>query len=112
MIREDRRRFDRRKLDRIVGTLQSPRDVKVRDLSLAGMRIETSCPVQAGQIHVVELRHGEHEIHVTVEVKWVHDTGTGEEGQPLFSAGVGFVEVHREAGSAGIWEWILPESDA
>jgi hypothetical protein len=112
--RTELRRFPRRAVTGIEGTLRSPGDVKVIDLSVIGLAAELSTEVKTGDHCFLELRHGRDRAMVETVVKWkslprlVRDPGR----PPLaFRAGMAFVDIDRD-GSGGIWSCILPEAEA
>lgn len=110
----DLRRFPRRAVSGIQGTLRSPGDVKVLDLSLIGLAAELSADVKPGDHCFLELRHGRSRAMVETVVKWRSlPRIVREPGWPplTFRAGMAFVDIDRD-GPEGIWSCILPEAEA
>ena len=105
----DRRRHLRASITEISGTLHSPGDVEVLDLSLSGMAIEAAAELEAGDHCFLELRHQGHSVSMEVEVRWasvlrmerVRDTFL-----PVFRAGVAFLEILPDR-EGGLFEWLV-----
>ena len=69
-VPSDRRRYPRRTIPGIRGTLRSPGDVEVLDISLTGLAAEVAGEVTAGEHCFLELRHERSVAMVEAEVKW------------------------------------------
>jgi hypothetical protein len=110
----DRRRYPRRKVPGIVGTLRSPDDVRVLDLSVTGLSAELADEVRPGQHCYLELRYGGSRATVETVVKWSKLPRIQRDASrpPLaFVAGMAFVDIARDS-TDGLWGCILPESEA
>lgn len=97
----------------IHGSLKRSGDLTLLDLSRTGISFETSNPITVGQHYYLELRYGEAKVSLEVLVKWCALRGRlrdddGDE-QPIYQAGAGFVDVHRDA-PGGIWEALRAET--
>ena len=105
----ERRRVGRRPIRGVEATLRTPGDVKVIDVGVFGMAIETAADLPPGSKLFLELRHGSHKASVEVQVRWrsvsqvVRTRGTLV---PLSRAGVEFSEIYRDR-AGGIWDFIL-----
>ena len=105
----ERRRVGRRAIRGVEATLRTPGDVKVIDVGVFGLSIETAADLAPGSRVFLELRHGGHRASVEVDVRWrsvsqvVRSRGTLI---PLSRAGVQFSEIYRDR-SGGIWDFIL-----
>ncbi len=114
----DRRRYPRRAIPGIEGTLRSPGDVRILELSLTGLSAEVSSEIQPGEHCFLELRHHHDTKHdsamVEAIVKWTAVRGVEREANrlvPRFCAGMAFVDIDRD-GTGGIWDCILTEAEA
>lgn len=108
---DDARRFPRHVIEGIEGSLRSPGDVEVCDLSLAGMSIETANELVPGESYFLELRHRGKVVSLEVRVKWVEHLladGGPNEARQVYRGGVSFVDVYRDT-EGGIWDWIFPD---
>ncbi|MDX1630688.1 MAG: PilZ domain-containing protein [Thermoanaerobaculia bacterium] len=111
---EDRRRFRRARIPGIRATHRTLDDVKVLDLSLAGMAVEAPGEFEQGDRCFFELRRGDHTVNVEAEVRWAsaYRVERTEGGLDLvFRLGVSFVDIFKED-SGGIWDWLLVDPDA
>jgi hypothetical protein len=103
-VHDDRRRSTRIELlDRLHGHSVSP-DVPVRvvDLSLGGMAIETSTPLRAGAVHVFRLTLGDDS---TTELAGcvMHCRNMAPAGAaPVFMTGIQFVDTDAEDAAGGL----------
>lgn len=106
MNRSERRRYGRFPVSGIHGSLQTPGDLTLLDVSRNGISFETANPITVGNHYFVELRYGDARVNLEVAIKWCAARGSmrDEAGQdvPLFQAGAGFVDVHRDA-PGGLW---------
>ncbi len=105
MKRRERRRHGRFPVSGIFGSLNAPGDLKLLDLSRTGISFETSNLITVGQSYFLELRYGDAKVNLEVLIRWCAQRGGGSEderGRPLFHAGGGFVDVHRDA-PGGLW---------
>ena len=90
----------------------SPGDVQVLDVSLTGLALESPKPLAPGEHCFLELRHDHHTVSVEAEVRWAYAyriDKTDDSLQPVFRAGVSFVDIVRED-AGGIWDWLLVEA--
>lgn len=105
----DRRRHLRANISEISGTLHSPGDVEVLDLSLSGMAIEAATELEKGDRCFLELRHHGHSVSLEVEVRWasvLRVERLRDTFMPVFRAGVAFLEVLPDR-EAGLFEWLV-----
>src|SRR5262245_10969765 len=105
------RRYPRRAISGISGTLPSPGDVEVLDVSVTGIAAEISGEVKTGDHCFLELRHGRDRAMVEAVVKWSSVRRVEREPDRLvlkFRAGMAFVDIDRD-GAGGIWQCILTE---
>ena len=96
----------------IEGTLRSPGDVRVVDLSVTGLSAELAREVKPGDHCFLELRHGRSRAMVEAVVKWSALPHIQREvGRPplAFLTGMAFVDIEHD-GTDPIWECILPEA--
>lgn len=108
---DDRRRFQRARIPGIHGSQNLPGDIRVLDLSLGGMAMETRAELEPGQRCFLELRHENHTVSVEAEVRWSSAFRVEREPdalRPVFRVGVSFVDIVRD-GPGGIWDWLLVE---
>lgn len=99
MRRTGRRRSRRFDVLDVEGSFVVRVDVKVINLSVAGMAIETHNTLIVGRCYEFRVVQGEQHIDVGGRVMWcVLDSNQrrGEELEPVFRAGVQFEEVHDE----------------
>ncbi|MFN7940980.1 MAG: PilZ domain-containing protein [Thermoanaerobaculia bacterium] len=111
--RGDRRRHPRRQIAGIQGTLRSPGDLTVLDISLTGLSAEAAGEIDPGQHCFLELVHQRHRVHIEAIVRWTSVTRVERRSDrfvPVFRAGLSFVDTDRDD-SGGIWDWILTESE-
>ncbi len=106
MKRTERRRHGRFPVSGIHGSLRTAGDLTLLDISRTGISFETVNPITVGQNYFLELRYGDARVSLEVLVKWCAQRGTlrdddGAEA-PLYQAGAGFVDVHRDA-PGGLW---------
>jgi hypothetical protein len=109
----DRRRHPRRQIAGIQGTLRSPGDLTVLDISLTGLSAEAAAEIDPGQHCFLELVHQRHRVHIEAVVRWASVTRVERKSDrfvPVFRAGLSFVDTDRDD-SGGIWDWILTESE-
>ncbi len=106
MRRRERRRHGRFPVSGIYGSLQTPGDLKLLDLSRSGISFETANLMTVGRNYFIELRYGKAMVNLEVVVKWCAQRGSSRDAEghevPVFQAGGGFVDVHRDA-PGGIW---------
>ena len=106
---QNRRRHLRANITEISGTLNSPGDVEVLDLSLSGMAIEAAAELEEGDRCFLELRHQGHSVSLEVEVRWssvLRVERTRNAFVPVFRAGVAFLEVLPD-NNGGLFEWLV-----
>ena len=95
----------------IEGTLRSPGDVRVVELSVTGLSAELAREVKPGDHCFLELRHGRSRAMVETVVKWsALPRIQREAGRPplAFLTGMAFVDIDHD-GTDPLWECILPE---
>jgi hypothetical protein len=106
MNRSERRRYGRFPVSGIHGSLQTAGDLTLLDLSRTGISFETTNSITVGEHYFIELRYGDASVNLEVLVKWCALRALpGEDGEselPLYHAGGGFVDVHRDA-PGGLW---------
>jgi hypothetical protein len=110
----ERRRVERRSIPGIEATCRSPGDVRVIDVSLYGMSIETAGDLEVGRSLCLEVRHGKHRANVEVAVRWQSACRVERARNallPVWRAGVEFVDVYRES-NGGIWDWVMVPGSA
>jgi hypothetical protein len=81
----------------VVGSLVVRAEVRVVDLSVAGMAVETTQPMTAGQLCVVAVARDGQRLDLSGRVVWCEldpDRGGGEGLDRVFRAGLRFEEVH------------------
>ena len=109
MSTREQRRHTRFPVRGIFGSLRSPMDVRVRDLSRAGIGFETPEHLLAGQRCYMELRRRAGAASVEVEVRWTKTVeAAGDRPARSFRVGASFVEVVRDRAS-GFWAGIRPD---
>ena len=106
MKRPERRRYGRFPVSGIYGSLRTAGDLMLLDLSRTGISFETANPITVGEHYYLELRYGDASVSLEVVVKWCAQRGgvrdAGGVVMPLYQAGAGFVDVHRDA-PGGLW---------
>jgi hypothetical protein len=101
------RRCQRHCVPGISGTLGSPGDVQVLDLSLFGMAFESPRPLRVGERCFLELRHDRHAVSVEVAIRWcATPADRGPSQRTPFRIGACFVDILRDEMDSGIWRWI------
>jgi hypothetical protein len=114
---QERRRFHRVRIPSMVGTLRSPGDAEILDLSLAGVSFEAPGEIHPGDRCYLELHHDAGRASVEVEVRWASVRRVerlSNDLVPVFRAGGAFLEVQNDA-SDGILGWLMvdpPEAAA
>ncbi len=112
-MKSNRRRDPRLPVSGIFGSLRSPMDLKLLDLSRRGVRFETANKLTVGDGYFLELSYSGSNVNLEVVIKWCSqkDPGPQEDGEtePVFEAGASFVDIHRDV-PTGIWEGL--EADA
>ncbi len=90
----DKRRFPRFDVHDLDGSLQLAMDVRVQNLSVSGMAVETSARLTVGRSYRFKLRHRDRVLPVAGTVAWsfLHRTQRNAVGdvQPVYRAGVRF----------------------
>jgi hypothetical protein len=109
---ENRRRHARYPVQGAFGRLWAPMDVKLVNLSRAGMEFETTHELREGESYVIEVSHRDRLVSIEMHVRWCGRysslrTPAGEE-LPLYRAGASFVEVAPSRGG-GIWDALRPD---
>ncbi len=105
-MKRNRRRLSRLPVSGIFGSLRTPMDVELLDLSRRGVRFETANKLTVGEHYFLELSYSGSTVNLEVVVKWCSQKGADQDETPepaLFEAGASFVDVHRDA-PTGIWE--------
>ncbi len=105
----DRRRHHRARIEGLSGTLHSPGDVQVLDLSVAGVSFEAAEELAPGTRCYLELRHETFTASVEVEVRWAsvrRVERTRGTLKPVFRAGGAFRDVQRDR-PGGILDWLF-----
>lgn len=106
----ERRRFHRARIPGVSGTLNSPGDVEVLDLGLAGLSFEAAGELHPGDHCFLELQHDQSRASVEVEIRWASVRrverlrGTLK---PVFRAGGVFLDIQREKPGGSILDWLL-----
>jgi len=101
----------------MVGTLRSPGDAAILDLSLAGVSFEAPGELHPGDRCYLELQHDSGRASVEVEVRWASVRRVerlSNDLVPVFRAGGAFLDVQNDA-SDGILGWLMvdpPEAAA
>ena len=95
--RHERRRHRRYGVRGVRGTLVFPMRVKVLNMSLTGLAIETRTALEIGRRYDLKLSNRRETIEINVDVQWCHlvrteRTGTGDV-QPVYEAGLDFRHV-------------------
>jgi len=100
--RTGRRRNPRFDVLDVEGSFEVRVDVKVTNLSVAGMAIETHSTLIVGRGYAFRVAHGERNIDVSGRVMWcvLEPPRSGAERAPVFRAGVQFEDVHGRQASA------------
>jgi len=110
----ERRRHPRRTIPGVYGTLSSPGDVQVLEISVTGLSAELADEVRPGDHCFLELRHGTSRAVVETVVKW---TGLPRiERRPgyaplVFRTGMAFVDIDHD-GRDLLWGCLVSEIDA
>jgi hypothetical protein len=108
----DRRRAPRRAVPGVDGTLRSPGDVKILELSVTGLSAELGGELQPGDHCFLELRHRGSRATVEAIVKWsgLPRIERDPARPPLvFRAGMAFVDVEHD-GADLLWQCIVPDA--
>jgi hypothetical protein len=109
-----KRRAPRHRVPGIQGTLDSPGDVLVLDLSVHGIGFEAPRELHAGQSCFVELRHRGHVASMEVEIRWASAHRVERLRNtlvPVFRAGGAIKDLHRDS-KGGVWDLVLPQASA
>ncbi len=96
-IRQRKRRHHRYDVRGVRGTLVFPMQVKVLNMSLTGLAIESRKALEIGKKYDLKLHNGRETIDINVDVQWCHlvrteRTGTSEV-RPVYQAGLDFRHV-------------------
>lgn len=102
---ELRRGFERIPVDTLTGTLHTPGDIEVLDLSRTGMSFATAERLEQGADYDVELRHRGQPVTLEINVRWVRPAEPAGKEPPRFRVGAEFVSVLAKS-DTGIWDWI------
>lgn len=103
----DQRRYSRFPVQGIYGSLRTPRDVRVLNLSRSGVSFETTEKVSEGENCFLELRFHAEVASLEVKILWVMTReGDGSGGSasevPVYQAGGTFIDIHRDRAD-GFW---------
>jgi hypothetical protein len=101
----DTRRHTRYPVAGIYGSLRSPFDVRVINLSREGMALETAEPLQPGETQFVEVRHRGQNVSFEVSVRWCRRRGGDPDAasEALYHAGVSFLDMYPPR-PGGFWD--------
>jgi hypothetical protein len=103
-----RRREKRFPVAGIRGTLRTPQDVRVVNLSRRGISFETEQDVVPGDDYGLELRYRGRVVNLVANVRWCALRGPeAPDDSPVYRAGGPFLDV--EAGEGGLWESLVPD---
>lgn len=102
-----KRHFQRFPVEHIEGTLRTPGDLEILDLSQTGLAFETELPVEAESRSELELRYRNQGVRVSVVIRWARPERR-EEGRQIYRAGAEFLRVI-EKDDTGLWDFILAE---
>jgi hypothetical protein len=106
MKQSEQRRHTRFPVQGIFGSLRSPRDIRVVNLSRSGIAFETSEDLAVGESCFLELRHHTDAASIEILVEWSEPAGNPAAlRKPVFLVGARFVDVFRDTGG-GFWEAI------
>ena len=109
---ETRRRFARYPVQGAFGRLWAPMDVKLVNLSRAGVALETTHELRTGESYVVEVSHRDRLVSLELQVRWCgrHGSLSSPSGEdlPLYRIGASFVEIAPSHGG-GIWDALRPD---
>jgi len=93
----ERRRAPRFDVDDVTGSLTLALDVRVRNVSISGMAVETSAQLTVGHRYRFRLRYGETDLPLSGRVSWsfLASTRRNEEGEiePVYRAGIEFEDM-------------------
>lgn len=89
-------------MDTVTGTLRTPGDIEVLDLSRTGLAFATAERLEEGVDYEVELRHREQPMTATIIVRWIRDA---DDGGHRYRVGAEFVTVLSKS-DTGIWDWV------
>jgi len=103
---ELRRGYERIPVGTVTGTLHTPGDIEVLDLSRTGMAFATVERLDEGADYEIELRHREQPVKLVVSVRWVKKAETADGARAGYHVGAEFISVLQKT-STGIWDWIL-----
>lgn len=108
----EKRRHPRFPIGGFNGTLKTPGDVTVLNLSRRGIAFETPHRITPGERYYLELRFQEQAANMEVLIKWcsVREPEPGEDDDADFIswAGGSVLDVFRES-EGGIWDLVEPE---
>jgi hypothetical protein len=104
-----KRHFQRFPVEHIEGTLHTPGDLRVVDLSQTGLAFETEFPVEEGSRPEIELRYRNQGVRVAVRVRWARPERREKERQ-IYRSGAEFLDVI-EKSDTGLWDFILAEGN-
>ena len=89
-----KRHFKRFSVNGIQGFLQGAQGLEVRNISLTGLAVESSVPLQIGHVYALTLRGANDGLEVPAEVRWCHlvDVRPDAAGQStnVYHAGLDF----------------------
>jgi hypothetical protein len=105
----DRRRYHRARIPGLVGTLHSPGDVEVLDLSVGGLAFEAAQELSPGDRCFLELHHETSSASVEIEICWSsvrRVERTRGTLKPVFRAGGVFRDIQHDR-PGGVLDWIL-----
>ena len=93
----EKRRAPRFDVDDVTGSLTLALDVRVRNLSVSGMAVETSAQLTVGRRYRFRLRYGETDLPLAGRVSWsfLASTRHNESGEiePVYRAGIEFEDM-------------------
>jgi hypothetical protein len=106
-----RRRENRFPVAGILGTLRSPHDLRVINLSRRGIAFETEQDIVPGSDYGIELRYRGRVVNVVTSLRWCafRPSETPDEAA-VYRAGGSFLDVEAEVGS--LWQGLVPDPGA
>lgn len=102
---EEKRRSPRYPVENLSGTFHVSAPVRIVNLSLTGMAVETAAPLRVGRVYSMTLRHGADEaLDLQGVVVWCQLRPMGEQGdsdgRAVYVAGIEFDETLTERASS------------
>lgn len=107
---ELRRGFERIPVETVTGTLHTPGDLEILDLSRTGLAFATAERLEQGSDYDVELRHRGQPVQVGINVRWVRKAEAAGKEPTRYRVGAAFVSVLSKS-DTGIWDFIGATDD-